>query len=235
MLKKRIISLLTLNDGVLFRTKKFVPDYRYTLNFVDLDSVDEVVILDVTPEGEGDRANFYKTIKKFTSECFVPCTVGGKIRDLAEVDYLFREVGADKVVVESVLAENPRLAWQIAEKWGSQAICVGVTADRAGFYVDMDASEIIREAVGEVLFQTVERDGSLLGYDIARLLLVRQYFSEVPVIAGSGCGTWEHMRHAFEAGADAAATSCIHHFPPNAIKAAKAYLEEHGVAVRPAA
>lgn len=229
MLKKRIISLLTLNDGVLFRTKKFVPDLRYSLNFVDLDLIDEVVILDVTPDGEGDRANFYKTVREFTDTCQVPAAVGGKIRDLDEVNRLFGELPVEKVVIERGLIENPDLGYQIAEKWGRQALCQGVTAWR------FDDVFLVREQpCGEFLVQSVERDGSLLGYDLG---LISWHASEwdVPVIAGSGCGTWEHMRQAFEAGASAAATQNIHHFPPNAVRAAKRYLADAGVAVRPAA
>ena len=238
MLKKRIISLLTLNDGVLFRTKKFVPDYRYTLNFVDLDLIDEVVILDVTPEGQGDRANFYKTVRDFTDQCAVPLAVGGKIRDLEEVNRLFGELPIEKVVVERGLLEDSRLGRQIAQKWGSQALCQAITARD-------DESEAERhfavpdEPCGELLLQNVKRDGSLLGYDLDLLrgvmVFYRSLARNVPIVIGSGCGTWEHMRQAFETGADAAATSCIHHFPPNAIRAAKKYLAEHGVAVRPAA
>ena len=63
MLRKRLITVLTFSDGVLFRTRAFTPDYRYTLNFVDAWSVDEIVILDVTRDGEGDREKFYKVVK----------------------------------------------------------------------------------------------------------------------------------------------------------------------------
>ena len=67
MLRKRVITVLTFSDGVLFRTKKFRPDYRYTLNFVDAWSVDEIVALDVTRPGEGDRANFERVLRSFGS------------------------------------------------------------------------------------------------------------------------------------------------------------------------
>lgn len=221
MLKKRIISLLTLNDGVLFRTKKFVPDYRYTLNFVDLDLIDEVVILDVG----GERENFYKAVREFTDRCQVPTAVGGRIDSLEEVNRLFGELPIEKVVVERGLWENPDLGEQIASKWGRQALCQGMTL---GYGVEY-TPQVPR---GEILFQIVERDGSLLGYDIEWLRCYAGNY-DVPVIAGSGCGTWTHMKEAFDAGADACATSCIHHFPPNAIRACKEYLSENGIAVRP--
>ena len=223
MLKKRIVILLTLYDGVLFRTKKFVPDYRYTLNFVDLDFVDEVVILDVTPDG--DRENFYRTIRDFTDVCSVPLAVGGDIRDIEEVNRLFGELPVEKVVIERGL-ENPYFALAVAGKWGRQSLCQGITLKPGGQTLINDV------CCGEILVQSVDRDGSLLGYDLEFIKETAKRTS-VPVIAGSGCGTWAHMREAFDAGADACATSCIHHFTPNAIRAAKQYLGEHGVPVRP--
>ena len=228
MLKKRVITLLTLNDGVLFRTKRFKPDYRYTLNFVDLDLVDEVVMLDVTPDGEGERKNFYRTMREFTDQCQVPVSVGGKIRDLEEVNRLFGELPVEKVVVERGLYNNPRLGEQIATKWGIQALCAGMTLTDATEWIEFEAGA----DAGEILVQSVERDGSLLGYDLSWVRDALQLF-DVPVIAGSGCGTWKHMKEAFDVGADACATSCIHHFTRNAIKACKEYLLENGVAVRP--
>ena len=235
MLKKRIITLLTLNDGVLFRTKNFRPDYRYTLNFVDLDHVDEVVILDVTPEGEGDRGNFYRTLREFTEKCQVPLAVGGKIANLDEVSRLFGEFPVEKVVVESGLVRNPDLGRQIAEKWGRQALCAGIT--RFGGLDEwrwtMGHLHLPRycEHAGEILYQSVEHDGSLLGYDMECVRDLVWAF-DCPVIAGSGCGTWKHMKEAFEAGADACATSCIHHFPASQIRACKQYLHDEGIPVR---
>ena len=79
MLRKRLITALTFNDGVLFRTKLFRPDYRYTLNFVDAWSVDEIVVLDVTRPGQGEQRNFFKVIEDFACRCFVPLAAGGGI------------------------------------------------------------------------------------------------------------------------------------------------------------
>ena len=77
MLRKRLITVLTFNDGVLFRTKQFIPDYRYTANFADAWSVDEITLLDITRPGEGDRANFYDVVSQFARKCFVPVAAGG--------------------------------------------------------------------------------------------------------------------------------------------------------------
>ena len=88
MLRSRLITVLTINDGVLFRTRNFQPDYRYTLNFVDAWSIDEIVILDITRSGYGDRANFYNIVSNFARNCFVPLAVGGGVRDINDFNIL---------------------------------------------------------------------------------------------------------------------------------------------------
>ena len=77
MLRKRLITVLTFNHGVLFRTKLFTPDYRYTLNFVDAWSVDEIVVLDVTRNPSDGGESFRRVIADFASRCFVPLAAGG--------------------------------------------------------------------------------------------------------------------------------------------------------------
>src|SRR3989344_7101177 len=106
MLKKRLITVLTFNDGVLFRTKDFIPDYRYTLSFVDAWSVDEIVVLDVTRPGQGKRENFYKVVKKFASGCFVPLAAGGGVRTLKDFKTLL-DLGADKVIINTEAVRKP--------------------------------------------------------------------------------------------------------------------------------
>ena len=84
MLRTRLVTVMTFSDGVLFRTKQFTPDYRYTLNFVDTWSVDEIVVLDVTRPGEGRKESFFEVIDHFARNCFVPLSAGGGIRDFAD-------------------------------------------------------------------------------------------------------------------------------------------------------
>ena len=113
MLRNRLVTVLTLNDGVLFRTKQFVPDYRYTLNFVDLWSIDELVALDITRTDHGDRAHFYEVVRQLAANCFVPLAVGGGVRTLEDARTLL-SVGGDKVVVNSGALESPALIDAIA-------------------------------------------------------------------------------------------------------------------------
>ena len=108
MLRNRLITVLTLNDGVLFRTKQFQPDYRYTMNFVDAWSIDEICVLDVTRPGEGDRAAFFEVVSELASRCFVPLSCGGGVRTIEDVHALLR-VGADKVVFNTGAMATPKL------------------------------------------------------------------------------------------------------------------------------
>ena len=91
MLRKRLITVLTFYDGVLFRTKNFTPDYRYTLNFVDAWSVDEIVVLDSTRPGTGDRENFYEVVSEFARDCFVPLSAGGGVKTVEDFRALLQQ------------------------------------------------------------------------------------------------------------------------------------------------
>lgn len=241
MLKKRLIAALTFNDGVLFRTKLFRPDYRYTMNFVDLWSIDEVVALDVTRPGEGERANFEAAIEKLAENAFVPLTVGGGIRSLDDIKRLF-DLGADKFAVNTAALERPEFITEIAYKCGSQAITVSIdvkdgrvfshcgTRD-TGWHAEAWAREVEQRGAGEILLTAMDRDGSLQGYDLA---LVKRVVDAVriPVVALGGCGNWKHAADVLKI-ADGACTQNIYHFTEASIRGAKSYLKQAGVPVRP--
>src|SRR5437660_418241 len=110
MLRKRLITVLTFNDGVLFRTKLFRPDYRYTLNFVDAWSVDEIIVLDVsrTAPAFRDRSAFLAVVERFARRCFVPLTIGGGLRSANDVRYAL-QAGADKVAVNTGALQRPEI------------------------------------------------------------------------------------------------------------------------------
>src|SRR3990167_10446174 len=121
MVKQRLIVLLALNNGVLFRTKRFKPDYRYTINYVDSELVDEVVMLDITRPGMGQKENFFRAVGEFSDRSLVPLSVGGGIRTLDDARALF-DIGADKVVVNTGAIECPFLISEIADVYGAQAV-----------------------------------------------------------------------------------------------------------------
>lgn len=249
MLRRRLITVLTFNDGILFRTKLFQPDYRYTLNFVDAWSVDEVILLDVsrTDTPLCKRTEFFDTIDKFARRCFVPLTVGGGIRSLDDVRMALA-CGADKVTINTGALANPELITQISKAYGSQCVVLSIDArkDDEGNYhvygrfgteqtphtIEDWAREGITRGAGELLVTSIERDGSLQGYDLD---LCRRVTSSVsaPVLICGGAGNWSHfLAGVKEGGADGICTTNIYHFTETAIKSAKAYLSEAGVAVQ---
>ena len=240
MLKKRVVTVLTLLDGKLHRTRRFKPDYRYTHEKVDLWEADELVILDINRRRRGSE-DFLRAASRFADECFVPTTFGGGIRDLDDcLRYFYR--GADKVAFNSIALESPPFIDQIAKQFGCQAIVLSIDSFNGHVLADCVQRDVGREVVawareaadrgaGEILLNTVEKDGSLTGYDYDLIHRVASAV-RVPVMALGGGGSWEHFRLAFEAGADAACTQCIYHFTRASILAAKAYLGERGVPVR---
>ena len=121
MLKKRLIISLTFKDGILFRTKNFSPDYRYTKNFIDLWNADEIILIDVSEKSLKLNKNFFDTIKFFIQNCHLPITVGGGIFSEEKVDEIF-QLGVEKIILNSSSYYNPDLTKKIVKKFGSSSI-----------------------------------------------------------------------------------------------------------------
>jgi cyclase len=209
--------------------------------------VDEIVILDVTRPGQGDRVNFEAVVRKFASQCFVPLSVGGGIRTLDHVRRLIA-LGADKVVINSAMTERPELIGEIANQYGSQCVVCSIDVRRgtnghrevfthfASQASGCDAVSWARRAqelgAGEILLTSVERDGALSGYDLE---LCRSVVDSVrlPVLISGGAGKWEHFVEGFaRGGASAVCTTNIYHFTEASICSAKAYLMRAQIPVR---
>ncbi len=247
MLRKRLITVLTFNDGVLFRTKEFQPDYRYTLNFVDAWSVDEVVLLDITRPGTGERAHFLEVVQQFAERCFVPLAAGGGVRTMDDVRQLLRS-GADKVIVNTAAVERPAFITEIAQAYGAQCVVVSIDAKwsaRGAYEVytrcgtqptGLDPAAWARAAqergAGEILITSTEKDGSLEGYDndLNRRIATAV---DIPVLVCGGAGKWQDFVDGFRDGnASAVCTANIYHFTEPSIRSAKQYLARAGIPVR---
>jgi len=246
MLRKRLITVLTFNEGVLFRTKKFVPDYRYTLNFVDAWSVDEIVVLDVT-RSRKEREHFYRVVSDFAGKCFVPLAAGGGVRNIEEFKMMLK-VGADKVVVNTQAFLEPEFITRAAQLFGAQCVVVSIDAarnDKGEYEVYIEngsvptgihpadwARKAQTQGAGEIMVTSIDRDGSLEGYDNELGSLVSNSV-DIPVLISGGAGKWEDFVNGFEkANASAVCTSCIYHFTEASIKSAKNYLKNKGIEVR---
>ena len=128
MLKKRIITTLTLQDGILFRTRNFEPDYRYTHNFIDMWSVDEIIILDITRKlnfRDKNKISFFKTLEFISKNIVVPLTAGGGIQTSDDIKKLL-DNGADKIVVNSAALKSPKIINSFSSKYGKQCIVVSI-------------------------------------------------------------------------------------------------------------
>lgn len=247
MLRKRLITVLTLTDGVLFRTKKFQPDYRYTLNFVDAWSIDEIVVLDITRPGEGTKENFYGVVSDLARKCFVPLAAGGGIRSIEDIKTML-QVGADKVVINTQAIENPELIKEGAQLFGAQCMVVSMDVKKhedgryevfsqcgtkpTGMEPTVWAKKAREYGAGEIFVTSIDHDGSLEGYDNELNKIVSDAV-DIPVLVSGGAGKWQDFVDGFEKGkASAVCTTNIYHFTETSIKSAKKYLQKSGVAVR---
>lgn len=247
MLRKRLIIVLTFNNGVLFRTKIFIPDYRYTLNFVDAWSADEIIVLDITRKGMGQRNNFYDVIKDFAERCFVPLAAGGGVKTIDDVRTLLR-LGADKVVINTQAVERPKFITDAAKLFGSQCVIVSIDAKRkengqyevfsyfgtkpTGLHPIEWARCVQDLGAGEIMITSIEKDGSLEGYDNELNRMVSDAV-DIPVLVCGGAGKWQDFVDGFIRGnASAVCTTNIYHFTEVSIKSAKKYLNSANLEVR---
>jgi cyclase len=219
---------------------------------------DEFCFLDITASAEG-RETMLDTVREVADEVFIPLTVGGGIRTLEDIKETLR-AGADKVSINTGALERPELITEGAQAFGNQCIVISVDArrrydDEGEHYEQVDgescwfectvkggregtgrdvvewAEEAEERGAGELFVNSIDADGTKEGYDLALTGAVCDAVS-TPVIASSGCGEPEHMRQAFDTGADAALAASIFHYDEYTIEETKAYLDEHGVPVR---
>ncbi|MBN2459957.1 imidazole glycerol phosphate synthase subunit HisF [Candidatus Woesearchaeota archaeon] len=247
MLRKRLITVLTFNDGVLFRTKLFNPDYRYTHNFIDAWSIDEIVALDVTRPGQGDKENFYKMVKHLASKCFVPLAAGGGVRTVDDFKKLL-SIGADKVIINTEAVRRPELITEAANLFGAQCVVVSIDAKKhedgsyevftefgtkpTGMKPEEWAKKAQKLGAGEIMITSIERDGFLEGYDNQLNKMVSEAV-DIPVLVCGGAGKWQDFVDGFEKGkASAVCTTNIYHFTETSIKSAKSYMKNAGINVR---
>ena len=246
MIKKRIIITLTFLNGVLFRTKNFKPDYRYTKNFVDLWSIDELILIDISEKKFSK--NFLELIVFFSRNCFVPISVGGGIATLENADILFKN-GADKVVLGSGAINKKDLIEKISKKYGNQSIIQSVDCKKIhknNSYTVMGSSgtenllqnpiefsiKALAKGAGEIMINNIDNDGSLMGYDLKLIKMVSEKVNS-PILALGGAGNWQHMLDLLSiTDISGACTQNIFHFTEESIFSAKKFLKDNNIKVR---
>ena len=213
----------------------------------DAAGADELVFLDVTASADG-RATMLDVVRRTAETVFIPLTVGGGVRSVSDVDTLLR-AGADKVGVNTAAIARPELVAEIADRFGRQVLTLSLDVRRApglpsGFEVTthggrrgtgLDAIEWAVRAcelgAGEILLNSMDRDGTKDGFDLPLISAIRREVT-VPVIASGGAGAVEHFAPAVAAGADAVLAASVFHFGEITIAQVKDSLREAGYPVR---
>ena len=250
MLAKRIIPCLDVKDGMTVKGVNFV-NLRSAGDPVELgrryseEGADELVYLDITASVEG-RKTFIGLVRRVAETVSIPFTVGGGIGSVADVDTLLGN-GADKVSVNSAAIRRPELIDEIAGRFGNQVCGVAIDArftdgqgvcylkggrERTDRTLLEWAHEAQERGAGEILFTSMDHDGTRNGYACDALAELHNRL-QIPVIASGGCGTMGHIADAFTIGkADAALAASVFHFGEIRIPALKQYLGACGLPVR---
>ncbi|MDJ0954587.1 MAG: imidazole glycerol phosphate synthase subunit HisF [Acidimicrobiia bacterium] len=251
MLRKRVIPCLDVTEGRVVKGVNFVnlTDEGDPVELAERyvrEGADEICFLDITASSD-NRATMLDVVRRTAEHVFVPLTVGGGVRAVADMRAALR-AGADKVSVNSAAVLNPDLIDECAAAFGSQCVVLAVDAKhREGDHWEvvinggraptgLDAVEWITDAVargaGEILLTSMDRDGTKDGYDLDLLEAVRAAVS-VPVIASGGAGTIDHCVDALQPGrADAVLAASIFHRKEIEIEDLKSGLAAAGIPAR---
>jgi imidazole glycerol-phosphate synthase subunit HisF len=261
MLKCRLIPVLLLKNGLLIRSEKFsihqiIGNPIFEVKRFNEWNVDELIYLDITKNGGYDIRredhrfkgldNPLKILDEVSKTCFMPLTWGGNIKSISDMKEKF-EHGADKVAINTCAFKNPKLIQEAAKKYGDQAIVVSIDSklcengkyevyisggkEKTGVEVVDWAKKAEEFGAGEILLQSIDRDGTGTGYDVELIKLVADEI-EIPLIACSGIGNYEQYAEGFNAGASALSAANIWHFKEMSDLGGKNALKKAGIKIR---
>lgn len=251
MVKTRLIPAVLLKDGRMIKTKQFGA-YRDVGNPItiakvyDAQKADELIFLDITATTD-ERHFLLDIVREVAKECFMPLAAGGGIRTVGDARELLRS-GADKVVVNSRALEHPELISELANSFGRSTVLVSIDYKTnedgelevfshrgrhpTGKHPVAWAIEAERFGAGEILLTSIEREGTMTGYDLVATDAVATAVS-IPVIASGGCGSLQDFVDAVKIGhASAVSAASIFHFTDQSIFKAHSHMLEKSLAVR---
>lgn len=249
MVKKRLIFTLLYRNGKFNLSRNFslqaVGDFNWLLENYDFENVmyyiDELIVLNVDRESKMDH--FVESVQEIVKGCFIPIACGGGVRSIEDA-YALLDAGADKIVLNSMMVDNPKEVEKIVNVFGSQFVVGSIDYKKNGEdfhlfsnYAQKDTGINIEEGVqlyqklgvGELYITSIQKDGTGQGYDLDLINDIANSIN-VPLILSGGAGKPKHFRKAFEIDAvDAVSTANLFNFMSGGLKDARAYLMEKGI------
>ena len=251
MLKIRVMPTLLFKNFGLVKSVQFdswrrIGSVMQAVKVYNLREVDELVFLDISATPDGHPPDF-ETVDEIADECFMPLTVGGGVKSVADVRRLL-QVGADKVAINTAAVQNPELIQTAAQQFGSQCVVISIDVKQQsnGTYEVFThagtqptgkdpvrwAKEVESLGAGEILLTSIDRDGTMTGYDTELTKNISHAVS-IPVIASGGAGSYQDMASVLVEGrASAVAAASIFHFTQQTPLEAKHFLNSKGLNVR---
>jgi len=250
-LAKRVIPCLDVTAGRVVKGVNFVQlrdagDPVEIAARYDAEGADELTFLDITASSD-DRDILLHVIEAVAAQVFIPLTVGGGVRKVADVRRLLN-AGADKVSINTAAVQNPELVSEASSIVGNQCIVVAIDAKKTstggwevfthggrkptGLDVVAWARRMVEAGAGEILLTSMDRDGTRDGFDLALTRAVADAVT-VPVIASGGVGSRDHLAEGvIQGGADAVLAASVFHFGDFTVRSAKEHMRERGIEMR---
>lgn len=249
MLRKRIIFTLIYSDGFFTQSRNFRLQKVGNLGWLEKNynfksvssSIDELIILDAS-KSKKSIFTFADNISRLVDNVFIPVAAGGGIRTLEDAKLLFNS-GADKIVINSILVENPELVNALVQKYGTQSIIASVDyknnngtlevyINDGNFKLNMSLRDYIKYIesleVGEIYFNSIDKDGTGFGYDFEIIKMIVQVIN-LPIIISGGAGNENHLAEGLKmTGVSAVATANLFNFIGNGLPNARAKIINDG-------